>query len=107
MCSTGDEATMSTKSWVAVIPLASVAVIVKGKDPGTHSGVPDNTPADDSVTPEGSVPVSVSVIGPYPPTDVTWKGIAEAPSMNVVVLALVIVGGTSKHPSVVVSELAL
>ena len=59
MCSTSAVATMRTKSWVVVIPLASVAVIVKGKDPGTHSGVPDNTPVDDSATPEGSVPVSL------------------------------------------------
>lgn len=68
-----------------------------------HAGVPDRIPADDRVTPDGSVLLAAKVTGLKPPTAVTAKD-PGAPSAKTAASPLVTVGGTSKHSSVVVSD---
>jgi hypothetical protein len=53
---------------------ASVAVIVKLKVPGA-AGEPESRPADDSVSPEGSVPaLTTNKYGDEPPdADIVWE----------------------------------
>jgi hypothetical protein len=62
-----DDDTVKVKAWVAVLLLASVAVMVMGYEPDVpRAGVPESVPSELSVTPEGSEPVSENVIGVSP-----------------------------------------
>ena len=64
-------ATLSVKLWVAAVPKPLLAVIVIGKLPD-WVGVPDNTPAPESVTPFGRVS-AVEKVGAGKPVAVIWK----------------------------------
>jgi hypothetical protein len=82
--------TVRVKDWLAV-PAVFVAVKLMLKTPATE-GVPLNTPvATLNDTPAGKAPLSVNV-GAGEPVAVTVKDPA-APTVNVVLLALVITGG--------------
>ena len=52
--------TVNVNDWVASGAMPLVAVIVRGNMP-VAAGVPDSTPADESVTPEGRLPVKEKV----------------------------------------------
>jgi hypothetical protein len=87
--------TVRVKPWLAGVPTPLLAVMVREYVPPLPAaGVPLNVavpfPLFTNVTPLGSVPVSVSV-GAGDPVVVTVK-LPAVPTVNVVLLALVIVG---------------
>lgn len=60
-------AIVSVYAWLPVSPIESVTVIVKGNVP-VWVGVPESTPAEESVRPDGSAPVvTAKVTAPVPP----------------------------------------
>jgi hypothetical protein len=88
--------TVSVKLWLAAVPTPLLAVMVKVYVPPLpDAGVPLSVavpfPLLTKVTPLGNVPVSASV-GVGDPVVVTVK-LPAAPTVNVVLLALVIAGG--------------
>jgi len=79
---------------LGAVPLA--AVIVMGYAPEVPAaGVPDRTPAELSVTPLGSAPVSVKVIGVVP-VAVTVK-LPPVPTPKLVEVALVMTGAVAAN----------
>jgi hypothetical protein len=83
--------TDNVKLWVAFGATPLLAVMVMGYAPPVlAAGVPLSTPAEVKVTPAGSVPVSLKV-GAGIPVAVAVNDPA-APTLNVVVAALVMVG---------------
>ena len=82
-------ATVNVKHWVAGVPIPLVAVKVIGKDP-VAVGVPASTP-DTKVTPAGSVPVVLVMVGAGLPDAVGVK-VPAVPAVKVVVAAEVNAG---------------
>jgi hypothetical protein len=86
---------VNVKLWLAAVPTPLLAVKVIGyvpgvPDAGVSVSVPVPFPLSLNVTPLGSAPVSLSE-GVGLPVVVTVK-LASVPTVNVVLLALVIVG---------------
>src|SRR5215831_20128746 len=88
----GGVVTRTVKLCVAFGSTPLVAVSVTGKEPNCV-GVPDNSPADDSVSPGGSVPAVTLTVGAGNPVIVTWNVVPGVFSLKVAVFALVIAGG--------------
>ena len=89
----GAALTTTVKACVAFGSVPLVAVSVTGKDP-LCVGVPDSSPAADSVRPVGSVPAVTLTVGAGVPVIATWNVVPAVFSRNVAVLPLVIVGGS-------------
>src|SRR5262245_28286575 len=81
---------MTVKLCVAFGSVPFVAVSVTGKAPPCV-GVPDSSPAGDSVRPLGSTPAVTLTVGGGKPVIVTWN-VPGVFSVNVAVFALVIAG---------------
>jgi hypothetical protein len=83
--------TVRVKTWVAFVPTPLLAVIVIGYEPTVpNAGVPLSAPAEVSVTPLGSAPVSLKV-GVGKPVAVTVNELGES-TVNDVLLELVMAG---------------
>ncbi len=85
----GAALTTTVKACVAFGSVPLVAVSVTGKDP-LCVGVPDSSPAADSVRPVGSTPLVTLTVGAGMPVITTWNVVPAVFSTNVAVLALVI-----------------
>src|SRR5262249_57303947 len=84
--------TMTVKLCVAFGSVPLVAVSVTGKTPPCV-GVPDSSPADDSVRPLGSTPAVTLTVGGGKPVISTWNVVPGTFSAKVAVFTLVIAGG--------------
>src|SRR5262249_22436627 len=84
--------TMTVKPCVAFGSVPFVAVSATGKSPPCV-GVPDSSPAGDSVRPLGSTPAVTLTVGGGKPVISTWNVVPGVFSANVAVFALVIAGG--------------
>ena len=87
----GAALTTTVKACVAFGSVPLVAVSVTGKDP-LCVGVPDSSPAADSVRPVGSTPAGDAHRRRGMPVITTWNVVPAVFSRNVAVLALVIAG---------------
>ena len=87
----GAALTTTVKACVAFGSVPLVAVSVTGNDP-LCVGVPDSSPADDSVRPVGSTPLVTLTVGAGEPVITTWNVVPAVFRTKVAVLALVIAG---------------